>query len=288
MAKTPTMQPSPAHEARLIALNRSVVAELAEFNADVLRMYPALLAETRQDARRSFSVRPVAAMINGFRVAYAKAFDDKEEQVSRFLGGLSDAMVAYNLRRWEASIGDAASKAGIAEGAVRFAIAQEPGIPTAVSRGWTQTQLALIKRDGSKASVGRNAVPPIPTEHFNRLEELVQNAVHKGIRVEELRKELETLEGVSYRRAEVIGRDQVGKYNGKMTEIRHEAIGVEWYLWRTSGDGRVRDEHKARDGKRFSFKRPPKDGNPGQPVQCRCWAEADLETALRKIEKRAK
>jgi SPP1 gp7 family putative phage head morphogenesis protein len=253
---------NPAHEARLSALNRAIVSELAAYSEQVLRMYPSLLAETRMDAKRRISLRPVTAMVNGFRVQYAREFDRKEPAITRFLNGLSDEMIAHNKRLWKANLIDKAVEAGLSADAQAFAIAQEPDIPQAVSTQWTNTQLSLVKK------LGTSRVPSIPFEHFQRLEVLVQNSVYSGLRVEELRKELAELDGVSTRRAEVIARDQAGKYNGKMTEIRHESIGVKAYYWRTTGDGRVRDEHRARDGKRFLYSRPPADGAPGIPVQC--------------------
>jgi SPP1 gp7 family putative phage head morphogenesis protein len=272
---------NPAHAARLSALNLQVVRELSAFGEQVLRAYPTLLAEVRHDAKRRMTLRPVSALINGFRVQYAREFDSREPAITRFLAGLSDEMVAHNKRLWKANLADKAIEAGLSAAARAFAIAQEPEIPQSVSTAWTNTQLGLVKK------LGTSRVPSIPFEHFQRLEALVQNAVHSGLRVEDLRKELAQLDGVSSRRAEVIARDQANKYNGKMTEIRHQEIGVKAYFWRTTGDGRVRDEHRARDGKRFLYSRPPADGAPGEPVQCRCWADPDFDAVFRDLEKRA-
>ncbi len=272
---------SSAHEAQLTALMRSVVDELRAFNLQVLRMYPSLLVEERRDAARRIKLRPVTEMINGFKVQYAREFDRKESTITGFLGRLSDEMVAHNKRLWKANLVDKVADAGLSAGARAFAIAQEPGIPQAVSTAWTNTQLSLVKK------LGTAKVPPIPFEHFQRLEALVQDAVHSGLRVEELQKQLAQLDGVSKRRAEVIARDQTVKYNGKMTEIRHKDIGVKAYFWRTAGDGRVRPEHRARDGQRFLYSRPPSDGKPGEPVQCRCWADPDFDEVLSRFERKA-
>jgi SPP1 gp7 family putative phage head morphogenesis protein len=275
---------SPAHEAQLIALNRQAVTELRKFNAQVIRIYPSLLAEYRTDAQRRISLRPVAQMIGGFKVQYAREFDAREPAITRFLSGLSDQMVAYNKRLWKQNIIEKAVSAGRTVAAQAFAIAAEPGIPQAVSTRWTNTQIGLVK------NLGTSRVPSIPYEHFQRLGALVQDAVHSGLRVEELRKQLTELDGVSTRRAEVIARDQAGKYNGKMTEIRHAEIGVKAYFWRDSGDGRVRPLHRQRDresarGKRFYYAKPPKGGNPGQDYQCRCWADPDLDAVFKDLEK---
>ena len=76
--------------------------------------------------------------------------------------------------------------------------------------------------------------------------------------------------GVSQSRAQLIARDQTGKYFGALTEARHRAAGATKYIWRTAGDERVRPEHAARDGKIYSYDNPPIDGHPGIAIRCRC------------------
>ncbi len=98
-------------------------------------------------------------------------------------------------------------------------------------------------------------------EHFN-----------KGSDVGTLEQALVDRLHVSQSRAKLIARDQSGKYFGALTRARHESIGVEKYRWTTTGDSRVRGEHQARDGQIFTYKNPPSDGNPGEPIRCRCVA----------------
>jgi len=45
------------------------------------------------------------------------------------------------------------------------------------------------------------------------------------------------------------------------------------YIWRTSGDGKVRDSHAANNGKIFAWDDPPPTGHPGEDFGCRCTAE---------------
>jgi SPP1 gp7 family putative phage head morphogenesis protein len=53
---------------------------------------------------------------------------------------------------------------------------------------------------------------------------------------------------------------------------RVKLAGVTEYIWSTTKDNRVRKEHQAREGKTFSYDNPPSDGNPGEPIRCRCVA----------------
>jgi len=77
---------------------------------------------------------------------------------------------------------------------------------------------------------------------------------------------------VSQSRARRIARDQVGKYFGALTETRHRSVGANRYEWQTAGDERVRSSHADRDGRVYSYDDPPFDGNPGEPINCRCTA----------------
>ncbi|MCW8915521.1 MAG: phage minor head protein [Magnetovibrio sp.] len=59
------------------------------------------------------------------------------------------------------------------------------------------------------------------------------------------------------------------------------------YIWHTQGDGKVRESHAERDGKKFSWDNPPEGGHPGEDYNCRCWAEetdVDCDYLRRLIE----
>ena len=69
-------------------------------------------------------------------------------------------------------------------------------------------------------------------------------------------------------------RDQTQKTVSKLTEVRHQQLGLEGYIWRTSGDERVRETHAANEGDYYRWNNPPEvTGHPGEDVQCRCTAE---------------
>jgi len=74
-------------------------------------------------------------------------------------------------------------------------------------------------------------------------------------------------------RARLIARDQIGKLNGQLTRRRQTEAGATEYIWRTVQDNRVRAEHAEREGKKYAWANPPADGHPGEPINCRCFAE---------------
>lgn len=83
---------------------------------------------------------------------------------------------------------------------------------------------------------------------------------------------------VAESRAQLIARDQTSKMNSSFTKARQESVGITKYVWQTSGDERVREEHAALDGEIFSWDSPPDVGNPGDDYQCRCIALPVIET----------
>lgn len=94
----------------------------------------------------------------------------------------------------------------------------------------------------------------------------------QGLRVEEIRGLIQERFGVSASRADLIARDQTLKLNAQMTQENYKKANVSRYVWTTTRDERVRDEHAELDGQIFSFDDPPEPGNPGEDFQCRCVA----------------
>lgn len=127
----------------------------------------------------------------------------------------------------------------------------------------------------------------INTEYKKRVQQAVSEAGRNGYSNKELTTLLNKQFNVTKNRARLIARDQIGKFNGQLTRIRHTNVGITEYIWHTSLDERVRGNpsglypnarpsHFQREGKTFDYKKPPRDGNPGEPIRCRCWAEPIL------------
>lgn len=102
--------------------------------------------------------------------------------------------------------------------------------------------------------------------------DIVGNPDNFGLQVDELKALLLERGDVSESRAELIARDQTLKLNGDITRVRQQSAGVNSYVWSTSLDERVRDEHAELEGEVFSWDSPPEPGHPGQDFQCRCVA----------------
>lgn len=121
-------------------------------------------------------------------------------------------------------------------------------------RGFVQTNTSLITS--------------IPEQYLTRVESTVYEGARRGTSWQEIAGDLEDTYGVTQSRAELIARDQIGKFNGQLTELRQSEAGVSQYIWRTANDDRVREEHAARDGQTFDWSDPPDDGHPGEAINC--------------------
>lgn len=94
---------------------------------------------------------------------------------------------------------------------------------------------------------------------------------HAGL-AKDLIAEIQAITEKEKSRAELIACDQLGKLHGQINRRKQESLGIDEYEWETSHDERVRDSHRALQGKVFSWNKPPPEGHPGYPIRCRCIA----------------
>lgn len=115
-------------------------------------------------------------------------------------------------------------------------------------------------------------ITSIPAQYFGKLQDAIEERMSSGVRFEDLAKEIERIGDVTESRAKLIARDQTSKMNGAFNQVRQTSLGIDRYVWQTSGDERVRPEHAENDGRVFSWTDPPATGHPGEDINCRCVA----------------
>lgn len=92
------------------------------------------------------------------------------------------------------------------------------------------------------------------------------------------------LDRVSRSRAMLLARTETAKAQAALTRARAEDLGLDWYVWRTSEDSRVRLSHRKMQGVIFRYDNPPSPEtlagektvghyNAGEVFNCRCYAE---------------
>lgn len=111
----------------------------------------------------------------------------------------------------------------------------------------------------------------------NRVEQIIFDSLANRRTKKRLTDDLAASLGITKRRARNIATDQTHKLNAALNQFRNQQLGIETYIWQTRLDDRVRKLHKGREGKTFRWDQPPSDGHPGQPVMCRCGAQAILD-----------
>ena len=129
--------------------------------------------------------------------------------------------------------------------------------------GWADTNVRLIKSVPQAALVG--------------MRNIVQESWQQGLTRRELAKRLERAYEINRNRAQFWATDQLANLNADIAKQQQEDAGVQEYVWSTSRDERVRDNHVVLDGKRFSWASPPEVApgrhcHPGKDYRCRCVA----------------
>lgn len=132
----------------------------------------------------------------------------------------------------------------------------------ALQQGFIKTNTKLIK--------------DIPAKAFQDIEGILSRGLAKGDRHGTIAKEVVKRLAITKKRAKLIARDQVSKFNAQLTRQRHLANGITQSIWRTVGDERVRPEHEAREGQKFNNETGIEGEFPGEPINCRCHAEPVL------------
>lgn len=238
------------------ALQRQVVDPFVQSCREhLLPALPAIFAQARQDA----DVRDIPEGTGWFETL-RQALVTTLVQV-----GIDDQTITAIVRAVAASVDtfNAAQFHAVIRSVYGVDIfrAAPPGLVPAL-RAFEAQNIQLIKS--------------IPTQALDRMQNKILNALQTGKSMRDTQKALIEEFGVTSRRAELIARDQVGKLNGQLTELRQVDIGVDSYTWRGVLDARERPEHVEREGQVFKWDEPPDDGHPGQPIQCRCTAEPVL------------
>lgn len=82
-----------------------------------------------------------------------------------------------------------------------------------------------------------------------------------------------------------IARTEISKTSTAITRVRSEALNIDWYVWRTSKDSRVRHSHEIMDGVLVKWTDPPSPEqlagekhiyghyHAGEIFNCRCYPE---------------
>lgn len=120
-------------------------------------------------------------------------------------------------------------------------------------------------------------IKSIPLDAAKRVHKLTIEGIEDSTRASEISKAIQASGDVAKSRADLIARTEVARTASTLTEARALHVGSPGYVWRTSGDGDVRDSHREMEGKFVAWDDPPTldgmKGHAGQFPNCRCYPE---------------
>lgn len=117
------------------------------------------------------------------------------------------------------------------------------GIDIFLEEPWLVPQLELF------ANQNAQLISNMTTNEIERVSGYIQRALQEGSNKESIIENIEKSFGITRRHAKLIARDQTSKLNGSLTKLRQQEAGISTYRWQTSGDERVRQDHRVLDGK---------------------------------------
>jgi SPP1 gp7 family putative phage head morphogenesis protein len=231
---------------------RAAVYEMEVYNTEVLRL---LASEVATSSR-----------IDGFAADVAKGFVARAREAAR--SALRQPELESVIERFAQRTSDfqraQLHKQAVAALSVPLSLVEHP----------------VVEKIGQFVKDNVALVRSVHERYFDRIEKDVTRAFEQGTHPREMAKQFVEREGMAKSDARRIARDQIGKLNAQVNEERQKGLGVVSYIWRTANDERVRKDHQEREGMRFDWDKPPPDGHPGEPVNCRCFADPLFDEIL--------
>jgi len=136
-------------------------------------------------------------------------------------------------------------------------------------------------RDGVAEAVGDQVVREVvlgdgdPEELARKLrEEWRRKGVPSRIPTRRLKNNGEPVSYSLESHSRMIAHDQISKLNAGLNRARQTAAGIKSFKWQTQKDDRVRPAHRRLQSRVFSWDEGWNGTFPGEPVACRCWAQA--------------
>ena len=248
------------------------------------RQYKKLLADRRRNLRERLEevlipqlpeivdmVSRTRPTTDGIQIRNDETYPERVVKLTELVKAQHNAVFTQAELRAQLT-GLATGLAGQSRENLELTIKSAIGVDVLASEPWLAAELAQFVETNMKL------VESAEARHMAKIEESVLRSARQGLRHEELATRIRDIDPAA--NFNLIARDQIGSFNGQLNELRQKDVGVKRYIWRTSGDERVRDEHVDRDGETFSWNEPPEDGHPGQPINCRCYSEPVLEDLI--------
>ena len=143
-----------------------------------------------------------------------------------------------------------------------------------IQETYLETQLKIFQNRNT------DLITKLGIDQKERVRQILYSNLSQGNGIEKIQQELINSEGIGDNKARSIARDQTNKFNGQLSQLRQEELGITSYVRITAQDEKVRHTHKVLDGQVFTWEKPPKVGHPGSEINCRCIAQPIITDAM--------
>jgi len=227
----------------LKAMNETLRQDIIPYVSDILKI--SKLERPTADRNDAFG-EDISRLVGSARIKFLRNYSEAE--IMRIVTRQGLDVASFNIKEFERIF-----KAVL-------------GVEIPSSDHWLRGEIdAFTKQNVSLIS-------SIPEEFYKKTEQTLLRDVMAGKSTDDIAEDLQKNYGISENKAALIARDQTSKFNGDLTRVRQQSVGLTKYIWSTSLDDRVRPEHEEREGVVFSWDDPPEDGHPSEAVNCRCVA----------------
>lgn len=251
-------KPRPIYVSRKLELDytRALLTIVDEMHAETV---DALMPLTKQTNNVGDSKMVADSLFSDFKAAFSRTANTVKAKVSGIAETLAKTVVSKQGQQ--------------SDGQLSEMILKRTGID------FSSLMSDSVLQESVDEAVAANValITSIPQQYLDKVEQAVMASLQAGTLNDTLADELAKIKGVTDNRAKLIARDQLGKINSRLSQIRQQSLGITHYFWSTSQDERVRKRHARWDGDRIAWDTPTIDGHPGQAIRCRCTAIPDLD-----------
>lgn len=247
-----------SYQKQLVAINKIFYDKVKE---NIIPQLPSLVAQAKSLRPDSVDSRLDASWVDQLQQLTNSTYIDYQStvtpnKISNITSEQADKISLMNKEQFVKTIQSSLSV---------NPIMQEP---------YLETQLKIFQNQNT------DLITKLGSDQKERVQQTLYSNLSQGNGIEKIQEELSKAEGIGENRARLIARDQTNKFNGQLTQLRQQELGITSYVWTTAQDERVRPTHKVLDGEVFTWEKGPKIGHPGSEINCRCIAQPVITDAM--------
>jgi SPP1 gp7 family putative phage head morphogenesis protein len=277
--------------AKVSALERALRSGQVSYKAEVfLGRFSAEISRELKEMGAKWDLTHKGYRIDSYAIPtnITRAIEQAAARQKRFVDALREKIesVQFNVTKYFKGL-DLKRTAEKSEGKItekfRATVTKEIGIDPHITPD-TRERLQREYTENVKLSITN-----VSKDRADQLREIVEDYVTEGKPRGDLVKHIKASLRVSDHRAKFIARQETNLFTSKLKQIQYEAVGIDKYVWKSTGDSRTRTKHQDMNGKVCYWDKKlrkcllakdstnGKDDHPREDYQCRCDAVPIVE-----------